>query len=47
MGKHKNTNSAVDETNGMVITYNGNIIDAVYHSNSGGYTEDAGRSLGQ
>lgn len=45
-GEHKNTNSAVDETNGMVITYNGNIIDAVYHSNSGGYTEDAVEAWG-
>ena len=44
--EHKNTNIAVDETNGMIITYNGNIIDAVYHSNSGGYTEDAVEAWG-
>lgn len=40
-GEHERTNTAVDETKGMVITYNGSIIDASYHSNSGGYTEDA------
>ncbi len=37
---------AVNETDGMIITYNGNIIDAVYHSNSGGYTEDAVEAWG-
>lgn len=45
-GEHINTNNAVDETTGMIITYNGNIIDAVYHSNSGGYTEDAVEAWG-
>lgn len=35
------TNEAVDETRGMIITYNGNPIDAVYHSSSGGHTDDA------
>ncbi len=40
-GEHEETNKAIDETSGMVMTYNGNIIDAPYHSNSGGYTEDA------
>ncbi len=35
------TNRAVDETYGMIITYNGEIIDALYHSNSGGVTEDS------
>ena len=33
--------SAVDSTNGLSIYYNGNYIDAVYHSTSNGYTEDA------
>lgn len=31
---------AAKETAGCVITYNGNIIDAVYSATSGGYTED-------
>jgi len=35
------TNKAVDETRGVIITYKGNPINAVYHSNSGGYTEDS------
>lgn len=33
--------NAVDQTNGLVIKYNGFLIDAVYHSTSNGYTEDA------
>ena len=44
--EHINTNTAVDETWGMVITYNGDIIDAVYHSNSGGYTVDSREAWG-
>ena len=32
---------AVNITKGKYITYNGNYIDAVYHSTSNGYTEDA------
>lgn len=32
---------AVEATNGLSIYYNGNYIDAVYHSTSNGYTEDA------
>ncbi len=40
-GEHENTNRAVDETYGMVIEYDGEIIDAIYHSNSGGHTRDA------
>lgn len=35
------TNEAVDETGGMILTYNGYPIDAVFHSNSGGHTDDA------
>ncbi|MFP4016870.1 MAG: stage II sporulation protein D [Halanaerobiales bacterium] len=34
-------NRAVEETQGQVLTYNDKIIDAVYHANSGGITEDA------
>ena len=33
--------SAVSSTNGMYLTYNGSIIDAVYHSTSNGKTEDS------
>jgi stage II sporulation protein D len=32
---------AVDSTKGKNITYNGDYIDAVYHSTSNGYTEDS------
>ena len=32
---------AVEETKGKVVTYKGEIIDAVYHASSGGFTEDA------
>ncbi len=35
------TNQAVLETEGQVITYQGKMIDAIYHAASGGYTEDA------
>jgi len=35
------TNKAVDETQGVIITYKGKPINAVYHSDSGGYTEDS------
>lgn len=33
--------NAVESTQGMYLTYNGEIIDAVYHSTSNGMTEDA------
>lgn len=45
-GEHTRTNEAVDATKGIVITYNGSIIDAVYHSNSGGHTEDSAEAWG-
>ena len=35
----KNSNKAVDETDGMVVTYNGELIGGYYYSTSGGYTE--------
>lgn len=35
------TNKAVEETAGEIITYNGKAIDALFHSNGGGYTEDS------
>lgn len=40
-GEHPNTNRAVDETKSNIITLNGQIVEAYYHSNSGGYTEDS------
>ena len=40
-GEHTRTNQAVEETKGMIITYGGKPIDAVYHSNSGGYTDNS------
>ena len=35
------TNRAVDETRGLIMVYEGKPIDASYHSDSGGYTEDS------
>jgi len=35
------TNKAIDETRGVIMTYKGKPINAVYHSDSGGYTEDS------
>lgn len=35
------TNSAVDKTRGIIVVYKGKTINAVYHSDSGGYTEDS------
>ncbi|MGE5607074.1 MAG: SpoIID/LytB domain-containing protein [Bacteroidota bacterium] len=40
-GEHPNTDRAVAETRGMVVTYEGELIAAVYHDSSGGYTKDA------
>lgn len=45
-GEHERSNWAVDETRGMILTYNGSIIDALYHSNSGGITEDSSDAWG-
>ena len=36
----KETNSAVKATSGKVLTFNGRLIIAYFHSHSGGYTED-------
>ncbi|QQY80856.1 SpoIID/LytB domain-containing protein [Keratinibaculum paraultunense] len=44
--EHVRTNEAVDATKGKIITYNGEIIDALYHSNSGGHTEDSVEAWG-
>lgn len=35
------TNKAVEETAGEIITYNGKAIDALFHANGGGYTENS------
>lgn len=37
---------AVEETKGIVATYNGKPIDAIYHANSGGITEDSEKVWG-
>ncbi|MCL2099339.1 MAG: SpoIID/LytB domain-containing protein [Oscillospiraceae bacterium] len=34
------TNAAVDDTRALVLTYEGRVIEAVYHSSSGGATEN-------
>ena len=38
--------NAVDSTQGKVITHNGDVIDAFFHSNSGGITEIASNVWG-
>ncbi|MFW6409978.1 MAG: SpoIID/LytB domain-containing protein [Halanaerobiales bacterium] len=40
-GEHKNTRQAVDATRGEVVKYDEKIINAVFSSNSGGYTESS------
>ncbi|WP_129597562.1 SpoIID/LytB domain-containing protein [Anaerophilus nitritogenes] len=35
------SNQAVDQTRGKVMTYEGKAVTALYHSNSGGHTEDS------
>lgn len=39
-GESARTNQAVDETKGMVATYNGKVAETVFFSTSGGHTED-------
>ena len=36
-----NATNAVNETSGKVMTYNDSLIDALFHSNSGGKTDDS------
>ena len=36
------TISAVNATENQVVTYNGQVIEAIFHSSSGGFTENAG-----
>lgn len=40
-GENTTTRSAVRHTQGMVMTYGGQAINALFHSDGGGYTEDA------
>ncbi|SMF07806.1 SpoIID/LytB domain-containing protein [Pseudobacteriovorax antillogorgiicola] len=37
----KRTNLAVEETKGQILTHDGDVIQAYYHADSGGQTEDA------
>lgn len=39
--ENPNSNNAVDETEGMVVTYDGELIGGYYFSTSGGYTESS------
>ncbi|MBQ9267609.1 MAG: SpoIID/LytB domain-containing protein [Clostridia bacterium] len=39
--ENSNSNNAVDETDGMVATYDGELIGGYYFSTSGGYTENS------
>ncbi len=36
-----NVYEAVDDTQGLILTYSGEIIDPLFHSTSGGFTEDS------
>lgn len=40
--EHANTIAAVDSTENQVVTHNGEVIEAIFHSSSGGFTENAG-----
>jgi stage II sporulation protein D len=40
-GEHSDTNQAVRATKGIYATHNGVIIDAYFHSSSGGFTENS------
>jgi stage II sporulation protein D len=40
LSEHPDTNQAVNDTRGIVAIYEGQPINAVYHSDSGGYTEN-------
>ncbi|MBI3012381.1 MAG: SpoIID/LytB domain-containing protein [Elusimicrobia bacterium] len=43
-GEEENTNRAVDETHNQVITYHGDLINAVFFANCGGKTEEPANS---
>lgn len=40
------TNQAIDETRGIYAYYDGKVINATFHSSSGGYTEDSSKVWG-
>jgi stage II sporulation protein D len=40
-GEADSTHRAVQATQGKVLTYSGNIIEAVFHANAGGHTENS------
>lgn len=44
--ERSSTNQAVDETMGVLIYYEGEVIEAIYHSTSSGYTEDSSNVWG-
>ena len=44
--ENENSNDAVDETEGMVATYDGELIGGYYFSTSGGYTESSANVWG-
>lgn len=39
--QNSNSNAAVDDTYGLFMLYEGEVVQAFYHASSGGYTEDA------
>lgn len=41
-GERDRTNLAVAETEGIVLTYEGKVIEAFYHASCGGHTENSG-----
>ncbi len=43
--EHPVSNAAVDATHGLAITYEGDLIDALYSSTSGGHTADSEESF--
>jgi len=45
-GEHASVDRAVQETEGMVIVYDGEVIPAFYHSSCGGHTENASEMWG-
>lgn len=43
LNRRKESDRSVEETSGYIITSGGHIIDAVYHANCGGVTEDSNK----
>ena len=44
--EHRNSNRAIDETRGLVLRYQDGFAQAVYHSDSGGYTASSAEVWG-